>query len=421
PVYVYENGVSVNNTIPQLPGQLRVSQIRVFGSAFTSTGVAGFNPNPWLVPAAATTETFQTAGPIPLPDLTTVNVPVNVPDAGLVSDVNASIRLDHTFDADLDIGLLDPAGRFVDLSSDNGGAGDNFGTGPNNCTPTAFTVFDDGAPSITGGTAPFAGTFGPEGSLATFNGRGMNGNWTFRFTDDLGGDSGVLGCARLAIANSEYVARAAVFARASIVEIEFTNFRFNPTVLKVCKIGLGAAQGTTFDFTVALVSPQIGGSNPGPMFPAFSQNVSVIAGPAGTQEGNCTFVNGAGLLGGAFNQGSTITITEAGTSVINSVHSLSSGPGGLSWPGAPSRTATLSGPNGLVAGINSVTFTNSLAVPQAERGVKYDFDGDRKADPAVFTPSTGKWTWAASAENGLHKGQPFGQAGDKLVAADYDG
>ncbi len=286
PVHVYEHGISVNNTIPQLPGQLRASRVRVFGSVFTTNvahhwpAAAGANPD--LIPAAGAIGVATVAGPIAINDVTTVNIPVNVPVGGLVSDVNTSIRLNHTFDADLDISLLDPFGREVDLSSDNGGAGDNYGTGTNDCggTPTGFDD-EGGSGPITAGVAPFTGNFVPEGALSTFDGRGMNGNWTMRITDDLGGDVGVVGCVRLTLAYSPWVARASVFARQGVVEVEFVNFRFNPTDLKVCKVaGSPALIGTNFNFTVVLNSPV---SQPGnvPLFPAFSQNVSVTAGDPG--------------------------------------------------------------------------------------------------------------------------------------------
>ena len=291
PVSVVENGLSPNNTVPQNPGQLRTSRISQFGSAFTNTTIAGFSPNPDLVP-----------------------------DAG-------------------------------------------------------------------------------------------------------------------------YVARAAVFARSAVVEITFANFRFNPTVLKVCKIaGSPSLLGVNFNFTVALVSPV---SQPDglPLFPPFSQTVSVTAGDA-AQGGNCTFVNASGLLGGAFNQGSTITITEgASSSFVSAISCPSCGAGGLNADLA-ARRATLSGPNGLFPGVNAVIFTNvpfgpicrdggsvsydrdggPLARPMTScRTTRYDFDGDNKADPAIFTPSDGRWTILPSSGPSDNRGMNFGQAGDIPAPADYNG
>ena len=81
----------------------------------------------------------------------------------------------HDKDEDLDIYLISPDGTRVELSTDNGGTNDNY----------IDTVFDDEASTpITAGTAPFTGTFQPEGSLADFNGLASLGAWTLEITDD---------------------------------------------------------------------------------------------------------------------------------------------------------------------------------------------------------------------------------------------
>ena len=55
----------------------------------------------------------------------------------------------------------------INLSSDNGGAGNNYGAGPASCAGT-FTLFDSDVPTLIstpGLSAPFAGSFAPEESL----------------------------------------------------------------------------------------------------------------------------------------------------------------------------------------------------------------------------------------------------------------
>jgi len=95
---------------------------------------------------------------------------------------NVTINLNHTFDGDLNIELISPSGTTHDLSSGNGGSGDNY----------SVTVFQDGAASITGGSAPFNGTYGAEGGSMNdaFAGEPASGNWTVSIFDNFGGDSG---------------------------------------------------------------------------------------------------------------------------------------------------------------------------------------------------------------------------------------
>jgi subtilisin-like proprotein convertase family protein len=113
---------------------------------------------------------------------------VTVTEMGLIGtdfDLdNVEINLTHTWDSDLEITLISPEGTSLDLSSDNGGSGDNY----------TNTVFQDGAPSITSGSAPFTGTFEAEGGTfaSTFAGEEVNGNWTLSICDDAGGDVGEL-------------------------------------------------------------------------------------------------------------------------------------------------------------------------------------------------------------------------------------
>ena len=120
--------------------------------------------------------------------------------AGLTNQVVASVQINltHTFTGDLDIYLQSPNGQILELTTDNGGGGDNY----------TNTIFSDAAATvITAGAAPFTGTFRPEGTLVagicgtTITGTittlgaftaAQNGDWQLRFKDDAGGDTGTM-------------------------------------------------------------------------------------------------------------------------------------------------------------------------------------------------------------------------------------
>jgi subtilisin-like proprotein convertase family protein len=98
-----------------------------------------------------------------------------------ISKVTVSLDITHTWDADLDIYLVAPDGAEVELSTDNGGLGDNY----------TNTTFDDAAATpVTAGVPPFTGTFSPEGLLSALSGKNANGTWRLRVYDDGGSSTG---------------------------------------------------------------------------------------------------------------------------------------------------------------------------------------------------------------------------------------
>ena len=152
-------------------------------------------------PTSQTPPTVYGTGNIatPIPDVSTVDIPVLVTDPGVVGDVNVRLRLNHTFDGDLVISLISPDGTSVALATNRGGSGDNYGAGANDCSGI-FTIFDDSAGTAIGaGIAPFTGSFRPESPLAGFSGHTMTGTWTLRVADTATLDTGTVGCVQLEI------------------------------------------------------------------------------------------------------------------------------------------------------------------------------------------------------------------------------
>ncbi|MGH9903244.1 MAG: proprotein convertase P-domain-containing protein, partial [Pyrinomonadaceae bacterium] len=161
--------------------------------------------------ATATVTASYTSGDInvPIPDFNAgvpgvAEIPVDVTGTGFVGDVNVRLRLDHTFDGDLEISLVAPDGTAIILSNLRGVSGDNFGSGTNDCSG-AFAVFDDAAATAVGaGGAPFVGAFRPDSPLAALNGKQMNGTWKLRIRDLGAQDVGTVGCVQLEVSEQLY-------------------------------------------------------------------------------------------------------------------------------------------------------------------------------------------------------------------------
>ncbi|HET7503676.1 MAG TPA: proprotein convertase P-domain-containing protein [Kofleriaceae bacterium] len=149
--------------------------------------------SPVTTDATATTGNLTTT----IADVATEIVPIDVAAAGQIVDLDVRIRANHTFDGDLGFTLIGPDGTTVDLSSNNGGSGDNYGDGATDCTGRP-TVFDDQAPNpIAVAAAPFAASFRPEQPLSRFTGRTARGTWRLQVSDSAALDTGTLFCVQL--------------------------------------------------------------------------------------------------------------------------------------------------------------------------------------------------------------------------------
>ncbi|MBN2683193.1 MAG: gliding motility-associated C-terminal domain-containing protein, partial [Bacteroidales bacterium] len=96
--------------------------------------------------------------------------------------VSVCVNISHGNTADIEIFLVDPLGNEHELSSDNGGSGNNY-------TGTCFT--NTAATNITAGSAPFTGNWIPEcGTLPT--GLYPNALWRLHIYDDALFDTGDL-------------------------------------------------------------------------------------------------------------------------------------------------------------------------------------------------------------------------------------
>jgi gliding motility-associated-like protein len=164
-------------------------------NAGTSTSVC---PGGCVTLNGTTNASGGVSGPVTFNNNTVLNIPDNN-TTGVTSTINVSginpttiaagsilnvcLNITHTWDSDLDIFLRCPNGTQIELSTDNGGAGDNY-------TNTCFSM--SAATLVTAGAAPFNGTFIPEQSFNLLNGCNVNGNWQLVILDDLGGDVGTL-------------------------------------------------------------------------------------------------------------------------------------------------------------------------------------------------------------------------------------
>jgi subtilisin-like proprotein convertase family protein len=89
---------------------------------------------------------------------------------------SVTININHTADRDIDCFIASPDGSMIMLTTDNGSSGDNY-------TNTVFRY--DASTPITSGTAPFNGTYAPEGDIWRLNnGQNGNGTWQLRVIDD---------------------------------------------------------------------------------------------------------------------------------------------------------------------------------------------------------------------------------------------
>jgi subtilisin-like proprotein convertase family protein len=152
-------------------------------TCFANTVCGDEGQNRWGGVIEISKEYISEDVPIDIPDMDTTTSTLSIPDFGIIIDLNVKVDITHETDGNLDIYLIAPDGTRVELFTDVGAISADF----------SETVLDNEAElSITEGSAPFTGSFRPEGNLADLYNKDINGTWTLEVTDDWNPITGIL-------------------------------------------------------------------------------------------------------------------------------------------------------------------------------------------------------------------------------------
>lgn len=123
-------------------------------------------------------------------------LPITIPSAGTptitstisffedlpLTDIEVSLEIDHSYLEDLTITLTSPEGTVVTLFAKDCDSADNLNA-----------VFDDdGSPIVCGSNPAVQGVVEPIGSLSSFHGESIQGDWILTISDDTPDDGGAL-------------------------------------------------------------------------------------------------------------------------------------------------------------------------------------------------------------------------------------
>jgi subtilisin-like proprotein convertase family protein len=110
---------------------------------------------------------------------------MNNPVSKQILDINCTVNIEHSFDADLNLSLISPSGTEIVLAGGVGWEGNNF-------EDTRFD--DDASVSIDSSLAqpPFKGAYKPVERLWLFDGENSFGEWKLKVVDNGFSDGGAL-------------------------------------------------------------------------------------------------------------------------------------------------------------------------------------------------------------------------------------
>jgi subtilisin-like proprotein convertase family protein len=129
----------------------------------------------------------STAAPATIADLGVATMMLNIPDDHLITDIDVSVNITHTYISDCSIWIISPWADTVNLAPNPTG----FPSGAN----MVDCRFDDEAANpfvYVAGGAPYTGSWRPVELLSALDGFNSDGTWTLRVQDNESGDFGTL-------------------------------------------------------------------------------------------------------------------------------------------------------------------------------------------------------------------------------------